>query len=124
MPRYQITEKVGPWINDAIKEHGQGEDIAWEPALMPAKDGGALFTCFFWLPGALAGTVALGSFVIVNPLAVTEKEVNDTVRDFLGALREARSRDLAAQTPVPAAAAPAGPLPPGMTPSGLFLPGR
>lgn len=115
----QITEKVTPWINAAVEEHGQGEDISWEPSLIPGNNGEAVYTIFFWLPGAVLGSVAHGSITIGNPMGLTQEGINGVVAKFLHDLREARSRDIEARAPQPSA-----PLPPGMHPSGLILPGR
>lgn len=117
--RYQITEKVGPWINDAITEHGQGEDISWEHSLMPGPDGQPNLMCVFWLPGAVVGTFVAGSVMFHTPPGLTAKEVNETVAEFLRQMREARSQQIAKDR---AELAGQNGHTSGQHPSGLILP--
>lgn len=94
--RHQVSEKIGPWVNEAIDRHHDGSPILWEPGLVP-QGGGVVVACVFWFPGTTLGTVQQGSFAIANPLAITKEEVDATVADFLRAMREAQGRELAAE---------------------------
>lgn len=116
---YSLTAKIGPWIDDALHRHGQGENIAWEAALLPTPEGQAAFTVFVWFPGAILGTSLTGSFQVGDPLNFTSEQVDAVISDFLEQLRQARS----AQAGAPAA--PGGPVTPprgGQTASGLLIP--
>lgn len=112
--RYQIEEKVGPWINDAIAKHGRGENILWGMNLMPGQQGEAMAVCFFWVPGAVLGSVVQGSFAIKDPLHITEDEIEETVAEFLRQIREARSQQIEQESPQ-------RPIN-GQTRSGLYIP--
>ena len=119
--RHQVSEKIGPFVNDAIEKHRGGEKILWEPGLMPGPNGEALVICFFWMPGAVLGTIAQGSFAIHDPLNFTAKDADEVVAQFFREMRAARSGQLAeAGTPIP----PQGPAPiqrGQQRPSGLFV---
>ena len=97
--RYQVSEKIGPLINDAIHRHAGGEKILWEPSLMPGPNGEALVVCFFWMPGAVLGTIAQGSFAIHDPLNFGKKDAEDVVSSFFREMREARSGQISEAAP-------------------------
>lgn len=69
--RHQVSEKIGPWVNDAITKHALGEKVMWEPQLMPGGQGEAMLVCFFWMPGSVIGSTAQGSFAILDPMHIT-----------------------------------------------------
>lgn len=124
--RHQVSEKIGPWVNEAIDRHHDGSPILWEPGLVP-KSGGVVVACVFWFPGTTLGTVQQGSFAITNPLTVSKDEIDQTVEDFLRAMREAQGRELddtvAAQPQTPSGPqAPVEPPVPGQRrASGLII---
>lgn len=97
--RHQVSEKIGPMVNDAITKHAGEEKILWEPQLMPGQQGEAMVVCFFWMPGANLGSTMQGSFAITDPIRVTAAEVDQTVADFLREMRTARGDQIAAQAP-------------------------
>lgn len=119
--KFNITEKVGYWIDAAIEEHGQGENILWEAIVMSGPQQEPLFTVFLWFPGALMGTTLNASFQLTDPLHIEKKDISEMMAEFLRHLREARSQILAQQN---AAAQQQPPAPPGapQTPSGLLIP--
>lgn len=98
--RHQASEKIGPWINEAIDRHWDGSPVLWEAGLAPNK-GSAALCCVFWIPGTTLGTVQQGSFLIHNPLGATKADIDKTVADFLAHMRAAQAEDLA-ETPVAA----------------------
>jgi hypothetical protein len=114
-----VTETMGPWINKGIDQHGKGENIRWESALLPSPQTGApTYTVVVWLPAAVLGEGLMGSFQINDPLGATEQDVVALMSDFLTQMRAARSQQVEqgaqqAQQPIPRG---------GQTASGLFVP--
>jgi hypothetical protein len=110
---HNITDRITPWIDAAIDEHGLGENILWEGTLLPGADGQPLYTIVVWMPGALLGTVSMGSFQVPDILNFSEEATTEMITEFLRAMREARSQQIAQSAPPPRG---------GQTPSGILIP--
>lgn len=114
--QHSLTAKIGPWVDAAIDQHGLGENIAWEPALMPGDQGEAVYTVCLWFPGAVLGTIMAASFGVNDPLGATEEKVGEVIAEVFRELRERRSRQVSLGNG-------RGQHPPeGTRPSGLILP--
>lgn len=96
---HRASERMGPWVEEAIHAAAVGEDVVWEGQLMPTPDGGAAWGVFVWMKGAVLGTFAQGSFMIHDPIGMTEERTKATVAEFMRQLKEARSQQLEEQTP-------------------------
>lgn len=118
--KFNVTEKVGYWIDAAIEEHGQGENILWETSMMPGPNQEPMVIVFLWFPGAVLGTTLNGSFPISDPLNITKPDMIEMMSEFLRQMREARSQILAQQA---TEAAQQSTTPPrgAQTPSGLMI---
>lgn len=110
----RIGDKIAPWVDEAITRHGQGEQIAWELALLPGPQGQPMPVLMFWVKGALLGSVVNGSIGLHDPLAIGHDDLVEAVRQFLEQMRQARSEQLQQQAPAS----------PHLNGSGLLLPGR
>lgn len=106
-----LTATYTPLIDAAIAAHGQGEPICWESGLVPGANGAVVFVVFFWMPGAVLGTVVNGSMALANPLGSATTEFVDTeVARFLDAMRTERSKSVSGLN--------------GSPPSKIILPGQ
>lgn len=95
-----LTQVIGPWINDAIEQHAHGETVRWETSMMPVEgpEGPTpVLFVFLWHPSAMLNGFLTGSFQITNPLRVDPVEVDEMISSLLHQMREARSQQLAAE---------------------------
>jgi hypothetical protein len=114
MSNRRVTDRVAPFVEEALDRFGQGEDISWEAVLAPNDQGAMSLVLVFWMPGAVLGSRMVGSAAVQNdPSTITQEATVETVRRFLDEMRTARST----QVSKAASAAPAAP-------SGLIVPGR
>lgn len=98
-PSFRLSDRLTTLVNEAIRTHGQGEDIVWEGTLMPTPDGGAQYVLFFWMKGAVLGSLAQGSFAVPNPMDLEADQFDDVFRQFVEQLRQARSAQIAQGAP-------------------------
>lgn len=106
---HRIGDLIAPWMDQAIDDHGQGENIRWESAMLSNQQGQPTFAIVVWMPGAILGTVVNGSFVLANPMTVTAEDIDKLMAQFLHQMREQRSAQLVKQN--------------GHRPGGLIVPG-
>lgn len=95
----RITDKAKPWIVKAIKEHGNGEAILWELAVMAYPDpsvtdeesSGAIpvLVLYLEIPGRVVDTSIYGS-AILAPFQLKEGRVNESIKVTLESLLRAR----------------------------------
>lgn len=113
----RVATLITPWIEAAVSEHKNGEEVRWEIGVVPipGPDGTPepAVCLLIWIPGPVLGTTVSGACPIHNPVQVDEEFITGMVTEFLRHLREGRSRALAA------AVTQAGQSPNG---SGLILP--
>lgn len=119
-----ITAQIAPWIDSALAEHD--EPVLWEGQLMPVPPAPGeqpepRYVVFVWFPGHLVDTTLNGSFMLENPLTVTEAGIKETITNMLRALREARSQMVAAEAPPDVSQPVSAPIRGSQTPSGLYI---
>lgn len=117
MLSHNITENLSPMMTHAIGQHipyvsEESRRTRWEAALMPDKDGRPQYTVFVWMPGSSEGTVINGSFVLRDPIHITQDELVEVMGEFLGKMREARDQEARKQQEQES----------GQQPSGLIVP--
>lgn len=93
-----LSRRLIDWIEEALPEHSDGEEIVWDTAvtmLNTPQGAEAALYCAFWMPGSIVGTWVSVGFMLQNPPAIQQENVPDMVRQAVEGLRQARTAQLA-----------------------------
>lgn len=89
----QLSAIVGPWVEEAISRHGEGERVLWDMTLALSGSGPAYCLVMF-MPGAIVGTHIHASMIVTNIAAITQPDIDDLVAKLLEGVRQQRSQQL------------------------------
>lgn len=93
----RILDKVIPWIAAAYAKHAPYEAVEWEVGLATLPNPQGQMVCFISLyahfPGAIMGS-AITNASIIQPFALSEEHVDNTVREQISQMRQGRSQQL------------------------------
>ena len=108
----RLTDKVGAWVEPALKTHALGERVTWELIPAPAQtEQGVVLMLLLYLeiPGALVGS-KIGDITHMPAHAVTQQSIDMDVKAALDRLFAQRTTQLSATN--------------GHAPGPLQIPGR
>jgi hypothetical protein len=90
----RASARLGPWIEEAVERHRDGEDVLWELTTVPTEIGAMAPAIVLWIPAAVLGEVLSGLLMAPDVIYVTAERVDKAVRMLLGQMRAERSRIL------------------------------
>lgn len=91
MPVTRTQAVLEPMVLKALETHAMGEEFWYEMGLAPSPQGPGLGLALF-LRGMLIGTTLQVFFTFTNPFQWSEEGVGEAVRQMIGALLDARSK--------------------------------
>lgn len=113
--RFRLTDNLEVFIERAIEAHGMGEPIVWDVVIAPGPQpqAGPIAMVVLYLPNGLINQYVHAQVPVINPVAVTEGEMDQIISNALTQMREARSQFLASQAPTNGKTGPGGIVLPG-----------
>ncbi len=91
MHERRISDRLNSWIEDAVSRNRLGEDLWWDSGLVVLPQG-VTMGISVWMPSLILGQSLVATAAIPNPVAISEDEVNDLIRQLIEQMREQRSR--------------------------------
>ena len=89
----RLTDQIAEWVEQALADIPDAEDVVWDVGLAMAKDGPLLVFTFF-APGAIVGSMVTTGGMVQNPGVINQQNVVDLVRSNVEGLHKQRSEQL------------------------------
>jgi len=92
----QITEKLTPFVNEALAKHMADEEHYWEVGHVLHPQQGPVLIITIWAKAALLGAWNSQVLLIGNPVEFAEKpeDIDNHIRNAVEQLRQTRSQQL------------------------------